>query len=155
MKKKITIDLFRALVIAALEEKGYDVISDDTGYIHACPEEEGKPELLLAVISRCLSNGERRESPQVLASRTLVEKLKTKADSMAGDVMPCVAFGVARYSYFDCEVCVVPVMVWDELAETGGVYSKTAAGVFYNYQAAGELLPQDAVLRVSWEAKEY
>ena len=96
MKKKITIDLFRALVIAALEEKGYDVISDDTGYIHACPEEEGKPELLLAVISRCLSNGERRESPQVLASRTLVEKLKTKADSMAGDVMPCVAFGVAR-----------------------------------------------------------
>ena len=143
MKKKTTIDLFRALVIAALEEKGYDVVSDDTGYIHACPEEEGKPELLLAVISRCLSNGERRESPQVLASRTLVEKLKTKADSMAGDVMPCVAFGV------------VPVSVWDELAETGGVYSETAGGVFYNYQAAGESLPPYAVLRVNWSAKEY
>ena len=55
MKKKTTIDLFRALVIAALEEKGYDVVSDVTGYIHACPEEEGKPELLLAVISWCLS----------------------------------------------------------------------------------------------------
>lgn len=155
MKKKTTIDLFRALVIAALEEKGYDVVSDDTGYIHACPEEEGKPELLLAVISRCLSNGERRESPQVLASRTLVEKLNTKADSMAGDVMPCVAFGVARYTYFDSEVCVVPVSVWDELAETGGVYSETAGGVFYNYQAAGESLPPYAVLRVNWSAKEY
>ena len=46
----------------------------------------------------------------ISANERAVEKLEKRTSEIAGDFIPCIAFGVGKYGYTDSEVCVVPTL---------------------------------------------
>lgn len=150
MKRKLTRELYYALMSTALEEVGYETEIDDDGYIRAY---SSKNNLLIFLAARCLSNKKSAETTMISAEEKAIEKLVKRTNDLAEEYIPCVGFGVGKYGYFDSEICVVPVEVWKTQAERGSVFSNSGGKYYYNYEKASNAKPAGAILRTMWKAE--
>ena len=71
------------------------------------------------------------------------------------DCIPCIAFGIIKYSIDDFELAIIPVKAIKDFAKKGSVYSITeSGGYYYNYSKLEDNeLPRDAILRQQWSKK--
>ena len=155
MRKKITKEFFEALTEVALEAKGYEVQMDGEGYIRAYTNDIETPDLLIYSVGRCLSNKKAKETTMISANERAVEKLEKRTSEIAGNFIPCIAFGVGKYGYTDSEVCVVPTFVWNNQSQSGSVFSFSKGKYYYNYEKVDNKVPQGAILRTKWIAKDF
>lgn len=151
MRKKITKDLYVAMISVALEEGGYETEVDSGGYIKAYSPNNN---LIIFPVSRCLSNKKMVETTMISAEEKAIAKLVKRAEELADEYIPCIGFGVGKYGYFDSEVCVVPVEVWKQKAERGSVFSNSSGKYYYNYDKAADKTPDGAILRIIWKAED-
>ena len=84
-----------------------------------------------------------------------IQKMLDYLDTIDDDCIPCIAFGIIKYSIDDFEVAVIPVTVIKELAKKGTVYSTTeSGGYYYNFsKLVDNELPPRAILRKQWSIK--
>ena len=82
-------------------------------------------------------------------------QLEKRTSEIAGDFIPCIAFGVGKYGYTDSEVCVVPTFVWNNQSQRGSVFSFSKGKYYYNYEKVDNKVPQGAILRTKWIAKDF
>lgn len=150
-KKFITQVLMRDLTFVALSDEGYEV-QEEYGYIIAKHPDSRTPDLIICSIARLLTKktSSRDESKMFSASLKTVQKLKNMANTLAGDYIPCLSFGVAKYSYSDLEICIIPISEWNKNASRGGTLSITDGGYYYNYQKADQFLPETTITRRKW-----
>ena len=111
MRKKITKEFFEALTEVALEAKGYEVQMDGEGYIRAYTNDIETPDLLIYSVGRCLSNKKAKETTMISANERAVEKLEKRTSEIAGNFIPCIAFGVGKYGYTDSR-CVLFLLLF-------------------------------------------
>ena len=147
MKNSSTTTIARGYTTALLNTLNYEV-TDFDGYIRATHPAEDTPDLLIYVMGRKLSKG---ESTPTCVTEAAVDKLLIKAQRQAGDLIPCIAFCVCRYSYTDAEVCIVPVAEIENRAEQGGVYNKISQKYYYNFgNAPQNTTPSGAIARMEF-----
>lgn len=152
MKKNETIIVAKGAIAAVLEEIGYDV-SEIDGYIYGISKNEDAPDLLIYATGRKLSEKNEIESSSTLVSQGAIDKLKIRAEKRAGNVVPCLAYVVCKWSYYDYEVMIAPVDAMEAYAVKGGVYAQTDKGLWYNFKKAGDSVPPEAIARVVFTGK--
>lgn len=143
-----THNYFIALTCASLIEKGYDTKLDSNGYIIATDNDKTK--LLIYPMGRKLSDVNEQETTSVHKEEQAIQKLK---DIASDDFTPCIAFGVAKYVYNDCEVCIVPVILCEKETKKGKALSYINGNYRYNYAKADHGLPHGIILRRLWKEK--
>ena len=149
MKNASTSTIARGYTTALLNVIGYEATEFD-GYIIATHPSEDAPDLLIHVMGRKLSKG---ESKPTCVSESAVDKLLIKAQRQAGDLIPCIAYCVCRYSYADAEVCIVPVVEIENRAEQGGVYNRVSQKYYYNFaNVPKNSTPPGAIARMEFMA---
>lgn len=153
MNIKNTMDFVKELTLLALESNGWNAHFEN-GYVLASKDGE-KQDLIICCTARCLSQGNFIESKMVNATFGKIRKMQNYLNTIEDDCIPCIAFGIIKYTIDEFEIAVVPVEVIKDLAEKGTVYSMTeCGGYYYNYSKlkAGEL-PPGAILRKEWAIK--
>ena len=152
MSIKMTRILYGALIMAVLEEQGYEVSIGEDGFIQA--ESEEKDSLLILPKGRCLSDIEKLETAHVCAEEKKVDKLKKKAEELESTCIPCIGFGIGKYSYCNSEICIVPTDILESKAKKGTVYSISSKKYYYNYtKVEGDAIPPGAILRMNWNGR--
>lgn len=157
MKNLVTTQLGKALIIAALNEAGYNEVYEKDGYIFA-EHPEDVNNLIILSASRKLSQKDDKQPETNLFSLNpkQVEKLQRYTDTIAGDYTACLAYAVCKYSYYDLECAIFPLDTWSTWSgvKRGGVLSYTETkGYFYNYTKADQGLPNSMILRQCWTNK--
>lgn len=155
MRKKITKKFFEVLTEVSLETKGYETEMDSEGYVRAYANDNEIPNLLIYPVGRCLSNISGKETTMISANERAVKKLEKRASEIAGDFIPCIAFGVGKYGYTDSEVCVVPTFVWNNQSKRGSVFSFSKEKYYYNYDKIEDKIPEGAILRRNWVSEDF
>lgn len=83
-----------------------------------------------------------------------INKLKEVLKNDTYSSIPCISYGIAKYSIDDFELSIVPLSVIENNAKSGGVYSITKNGYYYNYtQVRENELPIGCIYRKLWKAK--
>ena len=153
MKNFLTSNLFRFLIMAALQEVGEWDFQTEDGYIYAQSLDSNSPNLLIYAVARKLTRKEQRREETVMVSASLkaVTKLESRTKELADDFVPCLGFGIAKYSFDDLEIAVFPTESWQN-AYPGGTLSKTSGGYYYNYEKAVNSLPNSTIVRKLWKS---
>ena len=153
MNIKSTMNFVKETTILALESKGWDTYFEN-GYIFASKDGEPK-ELIICCSARCLSKGKFIETKMINATFGKINKMINYLDSIDDDCIPCIAFGIIKYSVDDFELAIIPVEAIEDLAQKGSVYSITeGGGYYYNYSKLNDNeLPPRAILRKQWSIK--
>jgi hypothetical protein len=152
---KTTAKVCNGALIATLALNGYEV-NTEKSYIEAYGENEN---LIIFPVSRCLSNREHAvaETTSVSASDVGLKKffinygldpdLLYKEDVSETDLyitlengseiaVPCIGYCVAKYTYADLEVLVVPIYEMIKRTKRGGIYSIATKTGRYHYDYA-------------------
>lgn len=116
-----------------LEEKGCYILATD---------KEGK-KILIAKICRMLGI---LESSVVNISYKAIAKLQEEAIKMKADSV-AVAFGVAKYSFENCDVIICELEAWDD--ENNSFLSKGKKGYYYNYRHIDDGEVKNALLHLT------
>lgn len=153
MNIKSTINFIKETTLLALDSKGWDTHSEN-GYVFASKDGEPK-DLIICCSARCLSQGEFIESKMINATYGKVDKMLDYLKTIDEDCIPCIAFGIIKYSIDDFELAIIPVEAIKDLAQKGTVYSMTKnGGFYYNYsKLEHNELPPRAILRQQWSSK--
>lgn len=147
MKNYVTTSFSKSLILASLSEKGYDV-SEKDGYIFAESDNEEQKNMIIYPVSRKLSNIKAEESKTIHCSKTAFNKLVQKAQSIAGDYVPCLAFCVFKYTYFQFNLAIFETDVWSKYAQEGGMIAYTEKnGYYYDYHKENTL-PDQTILQI-------
>ena len=153
MNIKNTINFMKETTLLALERDGWDAHFEN-GYVFA--SKDGEPnDLLICCTARCLSQGQFTETKMINATLGKVNKMLEYLHTIDADCIPCIAFGIIKYSIDDFEVTITPVEAIKDLAQKGSVYSMTeGGGYYYNYsKLADNEFPPRAILRKQWSIK--
>lgn len=147
-----TSEFFEELTKAALTNSGWEV-EPVSGFIRAIhPNKEES--YLICTVGRSLSHRQEKETPMVLAKIPKINKLKEALKNDTYSSIPCISYGIAKYSMDDFELTIVPVNVIEKNAKSGGVYSITKNGYYYNYtQVSENEIPIGSIYRKLWKAK--
>ena len=108
-------------------------------------------DLIICCTARCLSQGNFTETKMANATFGKIKKMVDYLDTIDDDCIPCIAFGIIKYTIDDFEIAIIPVEAIKELAQ----YSITeCGGYYYNYSKLkdNELHPR-AILRKQWSIK--
>lgn len=147
MKRLSTMRYYSSLLCISLEENGFETEIDSDGYIRAYSGKENGDNLLILPVCRRLSNVVKDETTMIRASGNAVRKLVSRAADLADDFIPCIGYGIGKYSYSESEVCIAPVSVWSSVP--GSVFSIKSDRYYYNYLKAGTGRPAGAILRAT------
>lgn len=153
MQIRNTINFIKETTLLTLNDDGWETHFEN-GYVFASKNGEQK-NLIICCTARCLSQGEFTETKMINASFGKVNKMLNYLNSIDDDCIPCIAFGIIKYSIDDFELAIIPVEAIKDLAQKGSVYSITESGGFYyNYSKLKDNeLPPRAILRKQWSQK--
>ena len=153
MNTRNTANFIKDITLLALDSDGWET-SVENGYIFASKAEEAH-DLIICCAARCLSQGDFKETKMINAPFGKVNKMINYLAASDDDCIPCIAFGIIKYSVDEFEVALVPVSAIEDLAQRGSVYSITeTGGYYYNYSKLGSgELPPRAILRKEWSTK--
>lgn len=153
MNIKSTTNFIKELTILSLASKGWDTHFEN-GYVFASKDGEPK-DLIVCCSARCLSQGKFTETKLINATFGKVDKMLDYLNTIDDDCIPCIAFGIIKYSIDDFELAIIPVKAIKDFAKKGSVYSITeSGGYYYNYSKLEDNeLPRDAILRQQWSKK--
>ena len=149
MKTQSTINFVKELTLQALVNDGWDTYLDG-GYIIASREGVDK-DLLICTTARSLSKGNSVETTPVNCSFGKVNKMIQYLDTIENDCIPCIAFGIIKYTIDDFEISIIPVSAIEEFSKPGSVYSVASSKYYYNFaKIESGKLPPNAILRKQW-----
>lgn len=146
-----TSEFFEELTKAALTNSGWEVELVN-GFIRAT-HPNSEESYLICTVGRSLSDRQKKETPMISAKIPKINKLKEVLKNDTYSSIPCISYGIAKYSIDDFELAIVPLNVIEENAKSGGVYSVTKKGYYYNYtQIRENEVPIGCVYRKLWKA---
>ncbi|MFT4452347.1 hypothetical protein [Parvimonas sp. G1425] len=140
---------FEQLLIFNLESEGYEVLSE--GKIIRAYKESTNAELIIALVTRNLSNVKTTETSVVKAATEVVKKLKSETSVLGENSNCCIAFGIAKYGLDEFELAIIPTEIIEKKSVCGGVYAITNLGYFYDYQKFKADNKEEMILRKSWK----
>lgn len=153
MNIKSTVNFIKETTLLALDSNGWDTHFEN-GYVFASKDGEPK-DLIICCKARCLSQGQFTETKMINATFGKIDKMVEYLNTIDDDCIPCIAFGIIKYSIDDFELAIIPVEAIKDLAQKGTVYSITeSGGYYYNYSKLEDNeLPPRAILRKQWSIK--
>lgn len=153
MNIKSISNFVKELTVLTLNDAGWETYFEN-GYIFASKDGEPK-DLIICCKARCLSTGNFIETKMISATFGKINKMKNYLNTIDSDCIPCIAYGLVKYSIDDIELAIVPISAIEDLAEKGGVYSITEnGGYYYNFSKLKDKeLPPRAILRKQWSIK--
>ncbi len=153
MNIKNTVNFVKETTLLALDSDGWDTHLEN-GYVFASKDGEAN-DLIICCTARCLSQGQFTETKLVNATFGKINKMVDYLKTIDDDCIPCIAFGIIKYSIDDFEIAIIPVAAIKDLAQKGTVYSITeSGGYYYNYSKLEDNeLPPRAILRKQWSIK--
>ena len=145
-----TAEFFEELTKATLTNSGWEV-EEKKGFIYA--QHPNRTSIFLCVVGRCLSDVNSKETPMISAKMGKISKMMESMNEIADKPIPCISFGVAKFSMDNFEIAIVPLKAIEDNAKSCSVYSITKNGYFYNYtQIHDTEIPKDAILRKTWSS---
>ena len=146
-----TSDFFEELTKAALTNSGWEV-EPVNGFIRAI-HPNGEESYLICTVGRSLSDRQQKETPMVSARISKINKLREVLKNDTYNSIPCISYGIAKYSIDDFELSIVPLSVIENNSKSGRVYSITKNGYYYNYtQVRENESPIGCIYRKLWKA---
>ena len=129
MNIKNTVNFVKETTLLALDSDGWDTHLEN-GYVFASKDGEAN-DLIICCTARCLSQGQFTETKLVNATFGKINKMVDYLKTIDDDCIPCIAFGIIKYSIDDFEIAIIPVAAIKDLAQKGTVYSITESGGYY------------------------
>lgn len=144
----ITRDFYMSVLLGTLEENGYEVRTENK-YVFAEAKTSNLSDLLICLTARCLSNVTKKETTMISFSDDAVDKLLEKANTLAGDYTPALAFGIGKYTLLDSEIIVAPLKCWDEGKDSRAFFKKKQKW-FYDFCRMENEEKNGSLIRSFW-----